>query len=94
MSKHKAIAFEKPEEFSDPIHDLIRSGARQLTQSAIEAELQSMLETYQDEQTANGHQAVVRNGYLPERELQTGIGPVPVRVPKVCSHTGDMPTIA
>ena len=69
MSKHKAIAFEKPEEFSDPIHDLIRSGARRLIQSAIEAELQSLLD---------GHQAVVRNGYLPERELQTGIGPVPV----------------
>ena len=89
MSKHKAIAFENPAKFTDPIHDLIRSGARQLIQSAIEAELQSMLDTYQDEQTANGHQAVVRNGYLPERELQTGIGPVPVRVPKVRSRTGE-----
>ncbi len=52
MSKHKAIAFEKPEGFSDPIHDLIRSGARHLIQSAIEAELQSLLDSHQDKQTA------------------------------------------
>ena len=27
--------------------------------------------------------AMVRNGYQPEREIQTGIGPVTVTVPKV-----------
>ena len=32
--------------------------------------------------------AVVRNGYQPAREVETGIGPVPVRVPKVRSRTG------
>jgi len=32
---------------------------------------------------------VVRNGYMPERELQTGVGPVPVRIPKVRSRTGE-----
>ncbi|RRS36773.1 MAG: hypothetical protein NV67_04895, partial [Gammaproteobacteria bacterium (ex Lamellibrachia satsuma)] len=31
---------------------------------------------------------VVRNGYLPERELQTGMGPVTVRIPKVRAKTG------
>src|SRR5690606_31283905 len=32
---------------------------------------------------AQGHRMVVRNGHLPEREIQTGIGPVPVRQPRV-----------
>jgi putative transposase len=32
---------------------------------------------------------VVRNGYLPEREVLTGIGPVAVRVPKVRSRTDE-----
>ena len=35
MSKHKAITFGSPAKFSDPIHGLIRSGARQSIQSAI-----------------------------------------------------------
>ena len=39
-----------------------------------------------------GRKRVVRNGYLPEREVQTGIGPVAARVPRVRDrekeHTG------
>jgi len=35
-----------------------------------------------------GRRAVVRNGYLPEREIQTGIGPVKVRVPKARDRSG------
>ena len=89
MNKNKIISFEKPAEFSDPIHDLIRNGAKQLIQSAIESELQSLLERYHDVSTASGQAPVVRNGYLPERELQTGIGPVSVKVPKVRSRTGE-----
>jgi len=37
----------------------------------------------------DGKAAVVRNGSLPDRELQTGVGPVTVRIPKVRSKTGD-----
>jgi len=92
MNKNKIISFEKPAEFSDPIHDLIRNGARQLIQSAIETELQTLLDRYQDTTTPEGYAAVVRNGYLPERELQTGIGPVPVKVPKIRSRTGEAVT--
>ena len=36
----------------------------------------------------NKHAAVVRKGYLPERELQTAIGPVTVKIPKVRSKDG------
>jgi hypothetical protein len=31
----------------------------------------------------DGRQAVVRNGYHPERQVQTGIGPVTVQIPKI-----------
>jgi transposase-like protein len=31
---------------------------------------------------------IVRNGYLPERDLQTGIGPVKIRQPRVRDKTG------
>ena len=32
-----------------------------------------------------GHRRVVRHSYLPDREIQTGIGPVAVRCPRVCA---------
>ena len=35
---------------------------------------------------------VVRNGYLPSRELQTGLGPVTVKIPKVRAKTGEVVT--
>ena len=34
----------------------------------------------------------MRNGYLPERKIQTGIGPVTVKVPNVRSRTGESVT--
>ena len=36
-----------------------------------------------DRRDENGQRLVVRNGHLPERELVTGVGPIPVRQPRV-----------
>jgi len=54
---------------------------------AIEAELAELLDQYSDLRV-DGKQAVVRNGYLPERTVQTGLGGVPVKVPKVRDRSG------
>ena len=56
---------------------------------AVEAELQDLLAEHAQQRTAEGKMAVVRNGYLPEREIQTGIGPVTVQIPKVRSRPGE-----
>lgn len=74
---------------TDPINSLIQQGARQLIAQAVEAELEELLSVYQDKRLPDGRASVVRNGYLPERPLQTGIGPVPVKVPKVRSRSGE-----
>ena len=89
MNKNKIISLEKPAEFHDPLHELIRTGARHMIEVAIESELQCFLEQYRGKETDSGQAAVVRNGYLPERELQTGIGPVAVRIPKVRSRSDE-----
>jgi len=60
-----------------------------LIQQAIEAELEEMLEQYSRIRDEQGRRAVVRNGYHPEREILTGIGPVEVKVPKVRSRHGE-----
>jgi transposase-like protein len=51
-----------------------------------------MLSQYSGQQTDQGHAAVVRNGSLPERSIQTGIGPVTVKIPKVRSRIGESVT--
>ncbi len=55
---------------------------------AIEAEVSALLAHHVDFCDTQGHRYVVRNGYLPEREIQTGIGSVEVKVPRVRDRSG------
>ena len=89
MSQSNVVELSDRVRETDPLTELIRSGARQLIQQAVEAELHTLLAQYADHKCEDGKAAVVRNGYLPEREIQTGIGPVKVRIPKVRSRTGE-----
>jgi len=73
---------------TDGLTELIRNGARGLIEKAVEAELNDLLEQMEQVRLLDGRKAVVRNGYLPERQVQTGIGPVTVRVPKVRDRSG------
>ncbi len=70
------------------LDDLIQQGARQIIQQAIEAELATLLEQYSNERTIDDRRAVVRSGYVPERQIVTAVGPVPVQVPKVRDRSG------
>ena len=89
MSKDSVVEFRTPETIEDPLTELLRTGAKRLIQQAVEAELAELLAQYGGEEDEQGRQAVVRNGYLPEREILTGVGPVGVKVPKVRSRTGE-----
>ena len=73
---------------SDPLTDLLRKGARDLLQAAVEAESDAFLAEFAERRTANGRAAIVGKGYQPERAVQTGIGPVTVKVPKVRAEDG------
>ena len=53
---------------------------------ALEAEIESFLSQYADFKDDQGRKRVTRNGYLPEREIQTGIGPVPAKAPRIRDH--------
>ena len=84
MTKDTVVAFRAPEGFSsDPLTDLLRQGARDLIAQAVEAELITFLAGHADQADAAGHRRLVRHGYLPEREVQTGIGALSVKVPRV-----------
>ena len=68
---------------SDPLSDVLRAGARHLIEQAVEAELIALLSAHADDKTEDGRARLVRHGHLPERAVMTGIGPVPVKVPRV-----------
>jgi putative transposase len=65
------------------LEEVLREGARRMLQAAIEGEVADYVGRRADLRDENGHRMVVRNGYLPERELVTGIGPVPIQQPRV-----------
>ena len=71
-----------------PLEELVRRGARDILQRAIEAELGVLLDEFASVSLIDGRRAVVRNGYLPRREILTTVGPVEVQVPKVRDRTG------
>jgi transposase-like protein len=65
------------------LEELLKEGARKMLQAAIESEVTEYLEKHRSFRDEEGHCLAVRNGYLPEREILTGVGPIPVRQPRV-----------
>lgn len=56
--------------------------------AAIESEVANFIHQHGGIKTDEGKTAVVRNGYLPERTIQTGLGNIEVKVPKVRDRSG------
>ena len=84
MTKTSITTLPDPHGFSpDPLTDILRAGARDLIQQAVEAELSVLLEAHSGDRTEDGRARLVRHGHLPERDVITGIGAVPVCVPRV-----------
>ncbi len=88
MKQDNVISLGKPAKDTDILTGILQEGARELLTKAVQAELTEFLSQYQDETDERGRRAVVRNGYLPERELMTGIGPVVMKVPKTRDRSG------
>jgi len=88
MSDNKVIGINDLGKISDPLTDMLKEGAQKLLSAALEAEITSLLAEYSDHKDASGKQQIVRNGYLPERAVQTGIGDIEVQVPRVRDRSG------
>jgi putative transposase len=87
-STSNVVAFADPSIEKDPLTELIRRGAQELLNQAVEIELEERMAELQARRLPDGRQAVVRNGYHPERQVQTGIGPVTVQIPKIRARDG------
>jgi len=84
MKDDTVVTLHQPGSISeDPLTNVLRSGARQLLAQAVEAEVEGHIAAHVDLTDAQGRRRVVRHGYLPERDIQTGIGAVGVKAPRV-----------
>jgi putative transposase len=84
MEQDNVVDFRRPDAPSwDPLTEVLRYGARALLAQAVEAEVAAFLAAHAELVDEAGRRRLVRNGFLPERVIQTGIGAVPVRQPRV-----------
>jgi transposase-like protein len=74
---------------TSPLDELVRQGAQQMLQTAIEAEVDEFLAVHSTRRDARGNRQVVRNGYLPFRELLTGAGRLAVEQPRVRDNSSE-----
>ncbi len=78
-SSSTVVSLRQPDTIDDPLTAVLRSGARRLLAQAIEAEADAFLAAMKGVQLPDGRDRLVRHGHGPEREVQTGIGPVTVQ---------------
>ena len=77
------LPFRQGDEIDDPLTALAREGARRILAEALAAEADAFVAAFAEARLEDGRRRVVRHGHGPERVIQTGVGPVPVRRPKV-----------
>ena len=91
MNKSNIISYENPSQniVSDTLTEFLKESAQKMLRVAINQEVEEFLSYHQPKTMSNGNQQFVRNGYLPERQIQTGIGNIKVKVPRVRNRGND-----
>ena len=84
MKKSRTERKELQEQSSWSIlEELAREGAKEMLARAMELEVTEFVEKHKEKTGEDGHRLVVRNGYMEEREIITGIGPVGIKQPRI-----------
>ena len=86
-NNNNVITLSSLPEVNDMLTETIRQGAQTLLSTAIELEVKQFIEKYAHVKDDEGRRLVVKNGFLPERTVQTGIGQVPVKMPRVRNNS-------
>lgn len=77
------------ETVENSLEGLLREGARRMLQVALDMEVATYIEQCKEQVDANGHRQVVRNGHHVPREVGTGVGPLPIRQPRIHDRRPD-----
>jgi len=79
----EVIAFRKQFDAVSPLDEIVRKGAQQMLQTAVETEVQDFLAAHADRIDEQGRRLVIGNGFLPSREILTGAGRLEIQQPRV-----------
>ena len=89
MDESKVIALERPgEDEQDVLTEVLRQGAWRMLAQTVETEVEAFVAAHEHIRDEAGRRLVVRNGYLPERTIQCGIGDIAVKAPRVRDRSG------
>ena len=72
------LPFRQSDSITDPLTELAREGARRMLAEALKAEADAFVVSFADERLEDGRQRIVRHGFGPERQIQTGMGALDV----------------
>ena len=86
---NNVLTLSSAPEVNDVLTDVLRQGAQQMLAAAVDAEVYTFLSQHEHIRDMHGRKQVVRNGYLPERTIQTGLGDVDIKVPRVRDNSGN-----
>jgi transposase-like protein len=83
------LSFPQVETATSVLDQLVREGAQSMLQAALESEVAAFLERVSSKVDSEGRRQVVRNGYMPGREVVTGAGNLSVSQPRVRDKSPD-----
>lgn len=79
----EGVGQDQIEEVEDVITEICRKGAREMLATALNVEVENYLTQHAAARDEANRRLVVRNGYMPERKLRTGLGDITIRQPRV-----------
>jgi len=79
----KETSFIKEESSWSVLEQVARQGAQKMLQLALENEVEEFILKHSNLKDENGKKVVTKNGFMPEREIVTGMGPLPIKQPRI-----------
>ena len=93
MKEDNVVGYRNPRvalPVADALTQVLQSRARELLQQAVAAQVAKFIARHRELKDERARQRVVRNGYKPERSIQTGIGDLAVKAPRVRDRAGEV----
>jgi len=75
--------FIKEESTWSVLEQVAREGARKMLQLALENEVEEFVQKHSNLTDENGRKIVAKNGYMPQRNIVTGMGPLTIIQPRI-----------
>ena len=82
-SRERTLAPRHPRDLASCRDEVVRAGVERMLSQALEVEAELHISRHRDDRDPGGKRLVVRNGYLPTREIRCGAGTIQVHQPRV-----------